>query len=127
MGNIKLTYLYRDAGNYKTWRSVVFDNPRRLALEEVKNYLATHFLPERTFVANQIGLPESFFEDTSNDDHCLHELHSVESTNDEPTDALNRGIHEFLCDVKTAADDGWSGFSIDIAGMRIPFKFERSL
>ena len=36
MPNIKFSYLYRDAGNYKNYGEVIFANPDEMPIEEVE-------------------------------------------------------------------------------------------
>ena len=44
--NIRMDYLYRDAGNYKNWGEVVFSNPSHLPLNHIEK-MATEALLER--------------------------------------------------------------------------------
>lgn len=112
--NVQFNYLYRDASNYKSWGSIIFAeshvdvlNPRRWELELRRLFL------DDTFAAYQIALPEVFtFSQgkAGDDDHCLHEFHSIELTNELPNDAKGRTFSEFLSEVRTASAKGWEGF-----------------
>jgi hypothetical protein len=109
MQNIKLTYLYRDAGNYKTWGEVVFSNPIGLTPIEVTCKLE-QVSPDGLFIADQVRLPELLPYLTGNlspDDHCFHEFDRVEVTADGPSDHLGRPISEFLSEAHREAQSGW--------------------
>ena len=113
MNNIKLIYLYRDAGNYKKWAEVVFSNPNRLALEAVTKTLRDAFLPDGLFIAHQVRLPEAFFStegDANSDDHCYHEFAAVEVTLDVPNDSHSRSISQLIAEVEREAKRGWATF-----------------
>ena len=115
MSSIKFYYLYRDGANYKSWGEVVFTNPDRLTLGEIRTRLITSFLPDRLFLAHQISITEKFlFLDGkfTNYDHCYHEFDNVEFCQEYPTDRLNRSITEFLKDVEAASKQGWKAFDI---------------
>src|ERR1700688_2651231 len=109
MNNIKLIYLYRDAGNYKQWAEVVFSNPERRALEAVTKTLTDAFLPDGLFIAHQIRLPEAFMfteGDATSDDHCFHEFAVAEITLETPNDNHSRSISQFIAEVEGEAKCG---------------------
>ena len=113
MGNIKFNYLYRDAGNYKKFASVVFSNPEMLTLQSVAMPLADIFSEEGLFVAHQIRVPEVFFYvrgNATSDDHCFHEFDGVEETLEAPSDQHSRSISEFLAEARREATRGWIPF-----------------
>jgi hypothetical protein len=86
MANTALTYLYRDAANYKQWARAVLAGPPTADLEE---RLRATLLDDETFIAHEVDLPSVYLyepNDPGRDDHIRHELHSVEHTDDEPTD-----------------------------------------
>lgn len=60
MPNIKFSYFYRDAGNYKKWANVVFSNPDGLTLEAAMKALKGAFLQDGLFIAHQVRVPEVF-------------------------------------------------------------------
>jgi len=108
--NVKLTYLYRDASNYKAWGEVIFDNPECLSLEEIEKSLVTCFLDEMSFVASQVDIPEIFLFHKypfSADDHFFHEFFSVEYSNGQVTDSKDRSIKKFIGQCKLARRKGW--------------------
>jgi hypothetical protein len=111
--NIKFTYLYRDAGNYKKWSEVVFANPEKLALETTAKALRGAFLQDGLFIAHQVRLPEAFFYtegDATSDDHCFHEFDSVKASLEAPNDLYSRSITLFISEVKREAERGWLAF-----------------
>jgi hypothetical protein len=113
MSNIKLIYLYRDAGNYKKWAEVVFSNPDRLALEAVTKALSDAFLTDGLFIAHQIRLPEAFLfneGDATSDDQCFHEFAIAEITLEVPNDSHSRSISQFITEVERQAKRGWAAF-----------------
>lgn len=75
--NAKLTYLYRDASNYKFFCSIVLKGT--LSYEEVIPYLheGDYFLPKK------IGLKSLIPEQSNEDDHKWHELVSIEKTTEQ--------------------------------------------
>ena len=113
MNNIKVIYLYRDAGNYKKWAEVVFSNPERLAPEAVTKTLRDAFLPDGLFIAHQVRLPEAFLfteGDATSDDHCFHEFAVAEMTFEGPNDSHSRSISQFIAEVEREAQRGWVAF-----------------
>lgn len=113
MDNVRFTYLYRDAGNYKKWAEVVFSNPDSLAIDAIKEELNSAFLTDGLFIAHQVRLPEAFlFSEghATSDDHCFHEFHSVEETSEAPTEGHSRPIVQFVAEVKRQAREGWTAF-----------------
>ncbi len=113
MNNIKFSYLYRDAGNYKKWANIVFSNPDGLIAEVVNRTLVDTLSPDGLFNAHQIRVTEAFLFERGNansDDHCFHEFDSVEATSKSATDAYSRSISQFLAEVAREAQRGWRSF-----------------
>lgn len=111
--NVKFNYLYRDAGNYKSWGAVIFRNPGCLEISEIEKRLRGAFFQYDLFIADQIGVPEVFLYEAGNateDDVCFHEFGSIELINEASTDASDRTISDFLKTVEHAAITGWKGF-----------------
>jgi hypothetical protein len=111
--NLRVVYLYRDAGNYKYWRAVVLRNPKGVGAAYFEKRLRAAFMVDGIFVASDIRLPDLFpytNATATTDDHCFHELHSVESTTDASTDPFSRTIDGFLLEAEAAAARGWSTF-----------------
>jgi hypothetical protein len=110
MGNVKFSYLYRDAGNYKKWGHVVFSNPDKLTKQYITKALERCFLQKSLFVAAQICLPDCFLflnGNANSDDHCFHEFDAVEITTKCPDDSHSRSILELLADVERESTRGW--------------------
>ncbi len=111
--NIKFTYLYRDAGNYKSWATIVFSNPDAMPLHEIENRLRQAFDNGDLFIASQVSVREVFLytkKTASIDDHCFHEFDSVEITAEAPDDLHKRTIRGFIKQVETASIKGWRYF-----------------
>jgi len=113
MSNVRFRYLYRDASNYKKWADVVFSNGGRLSVGTAVRKLRKGLLYRDLLIASQVRLPELFlFEEcpATEDDHCFHEFHSLEVTNDPATDRLGRSIGGLVMEVEWANKNGWRAF-----------------
>jgi hypothetical protein len=69
---MKITYLYRDASNYKFWGE--FCVLGELSLEDLRPYLFDH----EWFVPEKVGIPSLVPEARNDDDHVLHEFFSID-------------------------------------------------
>ena len=78
--NTKVTYLYRDASNYKTWNEVVLKGT--ITPEQVDTILS-FCEGKESFIPEQIGWPLLRDWDVTEDDHCFGELNK---DGFEPTD-----------------------------------------
>ncbi|SFU01728.1 hypothetical protein SAMN04489724_3324 [Algoriphagus locisalis] len=95
MKNIKLTYRYRDAHNYKQFGAVVFSNPTGLTVEEATVLLLPKLISEEFFVPQDWGLPGLHAAPYNPAvDHEWHEFEDFEETDESVTD--EREIGEFL-------------------------------
>ncbi|PJJ83627.1 hypothetical protein [Mucilaginibacter auburnensis] len=56
MPNIKFSYLYRDADNYKNFGYVVFDNPTNMELAEVVHHLKSNLIDGCWFYAKRMEI-----------------------------------------------------------------------
>lgn len=92
--NLKLNYLYRDAGNYKQFGYVVFINPDQLTVEEVSSKVRSSLIDGEYFEHTKWGIPSLFFDSHNEDDHNWHEFEDLVATNESPTD--KRTIEEFI-------------------------------
>jgi|SRR5215469_6741309 len=113
MKNLKFSYFYRDAGNYKKFASVTFSNPDNLSAESIVGMLRKSFLEGCLFIADQIGVPNCFLYtrgNASSNDHCFHEFERIEATPQGPNDSTGRSINEFVKEVKLQASLGWKVF-----------------
>lgn len=93
--NIKLNYLYRDAGNYKVYDSVIFSNPDNISVSQIKESLLEKFIDQEYFNPDDFKISRLSHPDYNPDfDHSWNEFESLESTNEAPTDPRN--IKEFV-------------------------------
>jgi hypothetical protein len=99
-GNTKLSYMYRDANNYKEYREIVLEG--LLTPEEVQIFmecLDKGCGADGGFIPNQVGLEDlqERLHDSKDwgDDHPWHEFISLEPTN-EPADTDFGPIKELL-------------------------------
>jgi len=83
--NTRISYMYRDACNFKQFEEVVIRG--RVSLEELDPYLDDQCL----FIPEEIGLPElqkrfgeQGFKFPTEDDHEFHELLDCIPTEEEP-------------------------------------------
>lgn len=93
MANLKVSYLYRDASNYKQHNTVVIANPDNLAPEAIEQAMREHFAADQVwgdilhFRPEELGWPTLFFDDhdETEDDLNVHELDGVEVTDEAVT------------------------------------------
>jgi hypothetical protein len=99
--NIRFSYLYRDFSNYKKFNEIVFLNPTNKTLEEISLFIKDHLIEGEWFYASEWKVSDLHFDNwDSEDDHFLHEFHSVEETYEQPTN--NETIEDFLTIIKSA-------------------------
>ncbi len=95
--NIRLEYLYRDAGNYKNWGEVVFSNPQNIDVASVVSSAEKVLIDQTYFFAEKAAIPNLYFQERDDEfDHSWHEVHAFHETNDHPSDLLGRDIKEFI-------------------------------
>jgi len=76
--NIKFSYLYRDSGNYKNFKELIFANPIGLSILDLEKLIKSKLIDGMWFYAKDWGLPELHFEDWDDDlDHGFHEFESL--------------------------------------------------
>lgn len=94
--NIRFSYLYRDAGNFKNFGEAIFSNPNETSLEDLSARVKLALLDEMYFDAYAVGLPELFFEDY--DDELDHDWHEFELLGDSNAslETLIISIDEFI-------------------------------
>ncbi len=71
MKNTRISYLYRDASNYKQHNEVIV--PGTFTPEQIETIIGCLDAGEY-FIPVQIGFPEVRFDDITEDDHCWFEL-----------------------------------------------------
>ncbi len=74
MENTRISYLYRDAGNYKQHNEVIV--PGTFTPEQIEAIIGCLDAGEY-FIPFQIGFPEERFGSITEDDHCWFELCGV--------------------------------------------------
>lgn len=86
--NTKITYLYRDAANWKKLNIAVVSG---VITEPQKDIIMSHLYEGEYFIPRQVGLPELRFSKITDLDHCWFELsrNSFEATNESPTEIIN--------------------------------------
>lgn len=95
--NIQLTYMYRDAANYKQWGSVVFANPEGYEPGVLSLRLKQYLIDSQFFNAQRVRIPElRQYAWDSELDHDWHEFVGLEETSDTPNDLLGRSITQFI-------------------------------
>ena len=76
---IRFNYLYRDAGNYKQYGSVVFSNPHHRALRAIEHSIRSSLIDGEFFNVKQWQLPDLREQEWDDElDHDWHEFESVE-------------------------------------------------
>ena len=99
--NIKFSYLYRDACNYKRFCEVIFSNPNELGLDEIEMIIKDNLIEDCWFIAKELKLPDVHFKNYAWDnqiDHEWHEFESIKEIKEETTESIN--IDEFLLRIK---------------------------
>lgn len=88
--NIKLNYLYRDAGNHKVWGSEILSNPESLSLDVVEEKIRLSLIDGEFFDPKYWKLKRLQFDDWDIEiDHTWNEFESIEATDHEPTSILS--------------------------------------
>ena len=73
--NIEFSYLYRDAGNFKNFGTVVFANKNQTSLEKLNEMIKQRLVDEMFFDAVNTSVPSLFFDDYDEElDHDWHEF-----------------------------------------------------
>jgi hypothetical protein len=95
--NLELHYLYRDAGNFKSFGSVIVSNPDSIAVKEAESRLRECLIDRLYFVADLVQLPSLFPSPRIEAlDHSWHEFEAVEETASSPTDVMARTGAELI-------------------------------
>lgn len=95
--NIEFSYLYRDAGNFKQFGSVIFSNKECFAPEIIASMLKKSLIDELFFDPLLAEVPTLFFDDIDEElDHDWHEFENVKEVETPPNDWLQRDITTFI-------------------------------
>jgi hypothetical protein len=93
--NIKINYLYRDAGNYKIFGSVIFGNVTGLSIESIELAIRSRLIEGEYFIPEKWNIPRLSFEEYLPElDHDFHKFESIEETDEYAL--FNRDICDFL-------------------------------
>ena len=93
--NIKMTYLYRDGGNYKTWYDVVLPNRTGKTAEQLTEELKKHLISGEYFDQALAPLPIEPEHDFDEElDHTWLEFHSLKGTSEPMT--VKEDIEDFI-------------------------------
>jgi hypothetical protein len=90
--NIKLYFLNRDSGNYKTFFEFIFSNPENISLEAIINRIKPHLIDREYFYPKKWGFNLDLQEFDLLEEWC--ELLSIEETNEKVTE--KRSVNELL-------------------------------
>jgi hypothetical protein len=95
--NIEFSYLYRDAGNFKNFGTVVFANKNQTSLEKLNEMIKQRLIDGMYFDAFNASVPSLFFDDYDEElDHDWHEFECLSEVATMPTDADAREISAFI-------------------------------
>lgn len=101
--NVLLTYLYRDAGNYKYWGEVVFSNRDDTDPATLEAEAQRHLIDGNWFVAEDVGLPDLRTDSWDEElDHDWHEFHSLSATSATADDPVGRDVQDWIGDLRKA-------------------------
>lgn len=104
--NTKISYLYRDASNYKMFNECVIKGV--LSAEQIQTILDC--CNDEWFIPSKVGLPEKRFKKWTDDDHIWFEFDEWEDCFEETSEPANVDI---TCDELVASfercKDNWEG------------------
>jgi len=101
--NILLTYLYRDAANYKHWGEVVFTNSDGLDPAALEAAVRRWLIDRNWFVAEDVIVPDLRPEERDDElDHDWHEFHSLSVTSTRIDDPAGRDVQDWIRDLRKA-------------------------
>ncbi len=97
--NVKLTYLYRDAGNYKHWQEVVLTNGSGKSVEEltaeIRKYLHTGEFFDQALAPVPIEIDDEYDDEL---DHGWLEFSRLEENGEGVTE--NQDISDFIASLR---------------------------
>ena len=77
--------MYRDGGNYKNFREIVFTNNKNLEIDEIRRLISSKLIDDTWFYASRWGLPDLHFLEYQYDpniDVDWHEFEIIELTDE---------------------------------------------
>ncbi len=104
--NTKISYLYRDASNYKVYNECVVKGV--ITPEQIQTILDCCI--DEYFIPSKVGLPEKRFESWTDDDHIWFELNDFEDCFEETSKPANVAITcEELVEAFLRCKGNWEG------------------
>jgi hypothetical protein len=95
--NFKFNYLYRGAGNYKEYGSVVFSAPNQIDLADLDRKIRDALIDREFFVAGTVNVPDVKNLPWDDEiDHSWHEYEGLEFTDEPCDDQARRDIGTFI-------------------------------
>ena len=95
--NVKFNYLYRDAGNYKQYGSVIFAAPNQIDLADTDRKIRDVLIDREFFVAGKVSVPDLRNLPWDDEiDHSWHEYEGLEFTNEPCSEHEQRDIGTFI-------------------------------
>jgi len=80
--NVRLSYLYRDAGNYKKYGEVIFTNPEAIDIGNIKQRITSKLIDGEFFIPKEWEIdPLAIDNCFSEMDHEWHEFVDISLTN----------------------------------------------
>ncbi|MFZ5630312.1 MAG: hypothetical protein ACOY5B_14370 [Spirochaetota bacterium] len=100
--NIKMAYLYRDGGNYKTWQEVVFTNHSGKTAEQLSDEIKQRLISGQFFDQGRAPIPFEYPDSYDPElDHTWLEFDSFEEVDETPTVSLD--IYEFIASLTASS------------------------
>ena len=102
--NTRISYLYRDASNYKAHHDVVVRG--EITFAEIESSLESG----QFFIPSQVGLPDlqAQFGPANDDDHVWHELTSESFVPTEDPSTVDLTAHDLKIRFRQAEEKGWN-------------------
>ena len=98
--NTSITYLYRDASNYKFFDTMIIRG--LLSLNDIEKYL----FEKEFFIPSEIGLKDLQPENLNQDDHIWHEILEIAHTHEKPT--VNITAEKIISNFNKASLEEWN-------------------
>jgi hypothetical protein len=87
--NLKFEYLYRDAGNYKQFGYVVFENPTQIDPDIATKQIKPHLIDGEFFYPAKVKVPcLEKYEFDPEMDHDWYEFEKFSLTDEKPTESV---------------------------------------
>jgi hypothetical protein len=79
--NVKMSYMYRDAGNYKLFGSSVLTNINNVSIGDLELQIRDSLIDNSYFIPVKCNIPKLHFSENNEDlDHDWHEFITISST-----------------------------------------------